>query len=129
MTCFKTEQHIVFAESEHGLERSISLMLKMANFKVTVVDDCLDAYEKLIEFDEIGNLPDLLIIDFGRHKENGERFVRNYTGLHLFVPLIIIAEYGDESMIGEELTAKSTLCISKPFEPQELMLGIENSLK
>nr|MBF0221903.1 response regulator [Desulfobulbaceae bacterium] len=121
-------QHILFAESEHGLERSISLMLKMANYKVTVVTDCLEAYEKLVELEGVGELPELLIVDFGRNKANSERFVESLTQSRLSVPVIIIAEYGDEWMVAEGVLGKSGVFLAKPFEPQELMSAVEKLL-
>lgn len=127
--CHQDLQHIVFAESEHGLERSISLMLKMENYRVTVVEDCLEAYEKFLEFEAQGNPPNLLIIDFGRNTANSERFVKNLAGSDISVPVLIIAEYGDECLVGDRLLAKSSMYLSKPFEPQELMTAIEKSLK
>ena len=86
-----------------------------------VVGDCLDAYEKVVDLMAEGMTPDLIIIDFGRNWQTGERFAQSLDALTLAVPVIIISEYGDENMIGEGLAAHGAMCLSKPFEPQELI--------
>jgi len=78
-----------------------------------------------------GNIPDLIVCDVNMEPMNGEEFVRNIRSGELFkyIPLLMLS--GDEESKTRikfyELGVKNF--ITKPFNPQELLVLVKLLLK
>ena len=115
--------HILIVDDDDGIRSLVKKYLNENNYLVTTADSAEDAKEKIkiIEFD-------LIILDIMMPGKNGLEFIQE-NKKKLNTPIILLTAKGEpnERIKGLEIGADDYL--SKPFEPKELILRIQNIIK
>jgi len=115
--------HILVVDDDDGIRGLVKKYLNENNFIVTTANSAEDASMKvkLIKFD-------LIILDIMMPGKNGLEFIKDHRQ-NLNTPIILLTAKGgvNERVEGLEIGADDYL--SKPFEPKELLLRINNILK
>ncbi len=115
------KKHILLLESEQGMERILTLLLKQANFRVS---RCRKG-ESLLDGTDAGTVlfgeSDLLIIDMAERGCEGNRLLRKLKTARSVPPMILITPYGNEALLERGGGPDSAIVLYAPFESAELM--------
>ncbi|MFO7605198.1 MAG: response regulator [Desulfurivibrionaceae bacterium] len=115
------KKHILLLESEQGMERILTLLLKQANFRVS---RCRKAESVLGGTDSGTSLfggSDLMIIDMAERGCEGSRLLRKLKAARSVPPMILITPYGNEALVERSDGPDSAIILYAPFESAELM--------
>lgn len=124
------KNQILLFEREKHLERSLTLLLKQANFEVTNCNDADKTLALIFSGTAIKNKTDLLIIDIQDSNCEGNKLVKRLFDEEIVPPLIVILPYGNENIINKlEDTSDHIHLLYAPFEPTELMNRINQITK
>ena len=114
--------HILVVDDDEGIRSLVKKYLYENNFLVTTADSAENASEKIniIKFD-------LIVLDIMMPGKTGLEFIQD-NKKSLDTPIILLTAKGEanERVKGLELGADDYL--SKPFEPEELILRMKNIL-
>ena len=114
--------HILVVDDDDGIRSLVKKFLNENNFLITTAENAEDASEKIriIKFD-------LIILDIMMPGKNGLEFIKEHKK-KLDTPIILLTAKSEaiERIKGLEIGADDYL--SKPFEPKELVLRINNIL-
>jgi DNA-binding response OmpR family regulator len=111
--------HIIVAEDEKHICRTLLLILRKAGYRVTVFENGQTALQKILDNTMTFEKFDLLITDLQMPKLSGVELIRELEKRNTAIPIIMITGYADKkeyTTIGAHME-----CIEKPFEPQELL--------
>ncbi len=114
---------ILVADDEKSILKMVESRLKANHYDVIKAHDGDEAMEKILEWK-----PDLLILDLAMPGKNGYqicREVRQDAGLKN-IPIIILSAWVRDKM-GED-TALADVYITKPYEPEQLMMEVKKLL-
>lgn len=116
-------KHILVVDDDTRLRNLLQKFLRESNFLVSVATGASQARQMMSQYKF-----DLLIVDIMMPEESGLEFLANLRTDN-DVPVIMLTAMGETSdrIVGLETGADDYL--SKPFEPQELVLRIKNILK
>jgi len=120
-------QHILLAESRPNLQHSLGLMLKQADYRVSLAETTGEA---LILAKALENTPEavgLLIADLDSASlETCRTFMHTLSASGLAIPYLILAEeIHDQTM--DALRKHGCLAyIAKPFEPETLLQNVHD---
>ena len=122
-------EHILVAEDERHARLSLALILRQAEFRVTVAEDGQDALAK-IEADPGTNGPvDLLLTDIQMPRMNGLELLDRLRQLGIELPVIGITGFGDKELVVELLRHGCNEYIDKPFTSEEVINRVVMVLK
>lgn len=123
-----TRHHILLAESKPNLQHSLGLMLKQADYRVSIAETTEDA---LILARTINNTPetvDLLIADLDSASSEACRaFMHTLSASGLTIPYLILAEEIHDQAVDALKNHGCLACITKPFEPETLLRRVDNA--
>lgn len=68
---------------------------------------------------------DLIVCDINMPKMNGLTFLENVIGNNLSTPVVMLTAYADKEKIFEALRLGAIDYITKPFEPEKLVIQLE----
>jgi len=117
------QPHILVVDDDERLRRLLKKFLSENGFNVSIAQDAQDARKKLglLEFD-------LIVLDLMMPGESGLDFARDFRSSNDTPILMLTAmSEGEDRISGLECGAEDYL--TKPFEPRELVLRINNILK
>ncbi|WP_417831255.1 response regulator [Terasakiella sp.] len=117
------QPHILVVDDDERLRRLLKKFLSETGFNVSIAQDAQDARNKLglLEFD-------LIVLDLMMPGESGLDFARDFRSSNDTPVLMLTAmSEGEDRISGLECGAEDYL--TKPFEPRELVLRINNILK
>jgi len=119
-----TEQtHILVVDDDERLRRLLKKFLSESGFVVSIAENAADARKKLglLEFD-------LIVLDLMMPGESGLDFAKDFKQNNP-TPILMLTAMGEgeDRINGLECGAEDYL--TKPFEPRELVLRINNVLK
>tara|TARA_B100000700_G_scaffold140246_1_gene156284 strand:+ start:419 stop:1096 length:678 start_codon:yes stop_codon:yes gene_type:complete len=118
----KFKGHILMVDDDDRIRDLVKQYLMENNYLVTTASSAEDAQKKveIIKFD-------LIVLDIMMPGKSGLEFTTEYKN-KLYTPIILLTAKGEaeERVHGLEVGADDYL--SKPFEPKELVLRIENIL-
>ena len=119
----KYKAHILVVDDDDGIRDLVKQFLNKNNYLVTTAKDSEDALDKvkIIKFD-------LIILDIMMPGKSGLEFT-NENKKKLDTPIILLTAKGETSDRIEGLEIGADDYLSKPFEPKELILRINNILK
>ena len=122
-------QHILLAESRPNLQHSLGLMLKQADYRVSLAETTEDALSLARALHNIQEPVDLLIVDLDSASPEACRaFRRTIFASTLAIPYLVLAEDLDDQA-GDALKRQGCLaCIIKPFEPEALLQSVHDAL-
>ena len=115
--------HILVIDDDDRLRLLFKDFLKKNNFKVSVSPNAINAKKLLTEF-----IFDLIILDVMMPKKTGIELI-NELGSEFKTPILLLTALDqiDDKIKGLKSGADDYL--TKPFDPQELLLRINNILK
>ena len=115
--------HILVVDDDRRILELINDYLYKNNFRVSTADNALKAREKIenIEFD-------LIILDIMMPGESGLTLTDSLKKNNFKTPILLLSALGnpEDRIKGLEIGANDYL--TKPFEPKELLLRIQNML-
>lgn len=122
-------EHILIAEDEKHARLSLALILRQADFRVTVAEDGVEALAK-IEAEAGGNGPvDLLLTDIQMPRMNGLELLDRLRQLGIELPVVGITGFGDKELVIDLLRHGCNEYIDKPFTPEEVVNRVVLVLK
>jgi two-component system response regulator VicR len=112
---------ILIAEDDVLMVKILEFMLKKEGYEVTSSKDGLSAIEKIPVF-----IPDLIITDIMLPFRSGLEII-GYSKEHFEnIPVIVVSSLGEEeSTVVEAFNLGADDFISKPFNPNELLVRIK----
>ena len=114
--------HILIVDDDDRIRDLVKEFLNQNNYLVSTAKDSDDALEKtkIVKFD-------LIVLDIMMPGKTGLEFTKDYKN-KINTPILLLTAKGepDERIEGLELGADDYL--TKPFEPKELILRINNIL-
>jgi len=118
----KYKAHILVVDDDDGIRELVKQFLNKNNYLVTTAKNSEDALDKvkIIKFD-------LIILDIMMPGKSGLEFT-NENKKKLDTPIILLTAKGEISDRIEGLEIGADDYLSKPFEPKELILRINNIL-
>jgi len=122
-------QHILLAESKPNLQHSLSLMLKQADYRVSLAESTEEALTLARTLRNTQESVDLLIVDLDSASPEACRaFRRTLFASTLAIPYIVLAEE-IRDQTSDALKRQGCLaCIIKPFEPETLLRSVHDAL-
>jgi len=124
-----TEKHILIADPEAGFSFSAAVALRKAGYRTSIAVSGLDALAQVIRGQEEGEPLDLMIINGGMRDMPGAELPFALRRLDVQVPVFVIAENLDTSLLGELALAGCVGQLEKPFPPDELVRCVERVMK
>ena len=124
-----TTQHILLTENRPNLQHSLGLMLKQADYRVSLAENAEDAVVLLKTLANTPDPVDLLIVDLdSASPEACAAFMHALSGSTLAIPYLVLAE-DIRDTTGDALKKHGCLaCITKPFEPATLLRSVHEAL-
>ena len=115
--------HILVVDDDNGIRSLVKQYLNKNNFLVTTADNAENASKKIkiIKFD-------LIILDIMMPGKSGLEFIQDHKA-KLDTPIILLTAKGEAKERVEGLEIGADDYLSKPFEPKELILRIQNILE
>ncbi|KQT45118.1 two-component system response regulator [Aureimonas sp. Leaf454] len=115
--------HLLIVDDDRRIRSLLSRFLSERGFRVSMAADAAEARKILVGLDF-----DLLVVDVMMPGENGIDLVRSISSLRDTPILMLTAKSEIEERI-EGLEAGADDYLTKPFDPRELLLRINNILK
>ena len=114
--------HILLVDDDEGIRSLVKKYLNENNFLVTTADSAEDASKKIkiIKFD-------LIVLDIMMPGKTGLEFTQDYKN-KIDTPILLLTAKGEPSERIEGLEIGADDYLTKPFEPKELILRINNIL-
>ena len=114
--------HILIVDDDDRIRDLVKEYLSQNNYLVSTAKDSNDAYEKtrIIKFD-------LIVLDIMMPGKTGLEFTQDYKN-KINTPIILLTAKGEPSERIEGLEVGADDYLTKPFEPKELILRINNIL-
>ena len=114
--------HILVVDDDNGIRTLVKQYLNKNNFLVTTANSAEEAKEKIliIKFD-------LIVLDIMMPGKSGLEFTQENKE-KIDTPIILLTAKGEASERVEGLEIGADDYLSKPFEPKELILRIQNIL-
>ena len=118
----KYKAHILVVDDDDGIRSLVKKYLNENQFLVTTAESAEDASEKIkiIKFD-------LIVLDIMMPGKNGLEFIQD-NKKKLETPIILLTAKGEANERVEGLEIGADDYLTKPFEPKELILRIQNIL-
>jgi len=115
--------HILVVDDDDGIRSLVKKYLNENKYLVTTADNAEDTSKKIeiIKFD-------LIILDIMMPGKNGLEFIKE-NKKELDTPIILLTAKGETNERIEGLEIGADDYLSKPFEPKELILRIQNILQ
>jgi len=117
---------ILFVDDDPIIQENVVELLELAGYRTLVANDGVEA---LVLMDT--HLPDLIISDITMPNMDGFAFyeaVRAKTAW-LIIPFIFLSARGEQEDIRCGYRMGVDFYLSKPFEPQDLLIAIDSRLK
>ena len=116
------ESHILVVDDDKGIRELVKEYLDQNNFLVSTAKNSNDAYEKtkIIKFD-------LIVLDIMMPGKTGLEFTQDYKK-KINTPILLLTAKGEPAERIEGLEVGADDYLTKPFEPKELILRINNIL-
>ena len=114
--------HILIVDDDDRIRDLVKEYLSQNNYLVSTAKDSNDAFEKtkIIKFD-------LIVLDIMMPGKTGLEFTQDYKN-KINTPIILLTAKGEPSERIEGLEVGADDYLTKPFEPKELILRINNIL-
>lgn len=115
----QTVPHILFAEDDPDTRELVQLVLRRAGFRVSVTGDSSEVLH-LVATDHI----DALLLDNWMPEITGLELCRRIRSFDQNIPILFCSGAVTEADKKAALLAGAQLYISKPFDPEELIVTL-----
>ncbi|MBB6462583.1 hybrid sensor histidine kinase/response regulator transcription factor [Flammeovirga kamogawensis] len=121
----KHDKHILIVEDNDDIRKYLKLILE-TNYKIKEARNGIEGLEKINE-----EIPDIIITDLMMPEMDGITFSKEVKSnpIASHVPIIMLTAKDDEDTKLTALEEKVTDFLSKPFNHNELLLKIKNTLE
>jgi two-component system phosphate regulon response regulator OmpR len=116
--------HILVVDDDRRIRELLRSFLSQNNYLVTVAVDAADARKRLE-----GMSFDLMILDVMMPGESGLSFAGSMRSIRPETPVLMLSALSETEDRIRGLSSGSDDYLSKPFEPRELLLRIQNLLR
>lgn len=118
-----TKHHILIVDDDNRILKLLKKFLEQNGFLVTISDSASEAMKMMQEF-----IFDLIILDVMMPEISGLEFAKNLRSQNVLMPIVMLTALSEpeDRITGLEHGANDYM--SKPFEPRELLLRINNLL-
>jgi DNA-binding NtrC family response regulator len=123
-----TSKRVLVADDEKHTRVALSIILRKAGFRVTAVEDGLQALKTLLFAIRQSTPFDLLIIDIQMPGLTGIEFVDEISKLGVRFPILLITGYRDIDKLAELRCRYCVEYAEKPFNPDELLKHVSRLL-
>ena len=122
-------RHILLAENRPNLQHSLGLMLKQADYRVSLAESTEEALTMARTLRNSLHPVELLIVDLDSALPEACRaFMHTLSASGLAIPYLVLAEEIHDQT-GDALRTNGCLaCIAKPFEPETLLNSVRTAL-
>ena len=122
-------RHILLAENRPNLQHSLGLMLKQADYRVSLAQSTEEALTMARALRNSLHPVELLIVDLDSALPEACRaFMHTLSASGLAIPYLVLAEE-IRDQTGDALRTNGCLaCIAKPFEPETLLNSVRTAL-
>ena len=119
----KFKAHILIVDDDDRIRDLVKEYLSQNDYLVSTAKDSYDAFNKIkiIKFD-------LIVLDIMMPGQTGLEFTQEYKN-KIKTPILLLTAKGEPSERIEGLEVGADDYLTKPFEPKELILRINNILK
>ncbi len=119
----KFKAHILVVDDDDRIRNLVQEYLSQNDYLVSTAKDSNDAFKKtkIIKFD-------LIVLDIMMPGQTGLEFTQEYRN-KIKTPILLLTAKGEPSERIEGLEVGADDYLTKPFEPKELILRINNILK
>lgn len=120
----KIEFHVLLVDDDRRIRELLATFLKTNGYRVTPASNAAEARKSLR-----GLSFDVIILDIMMPGENGLDFAKSLRGEQNAVPILMLSARSDASDRILGLSNGSDDYLGKPFEPEELLLRLQNLLR
>ncbi len=124
----KQTPHVILAEDEPGLLRTMSMVLRAARFQVTAAANGKAALEAIRTTIENGSSVDLLITDIQMPILSGDQLIDEINRLDLAIPTLVITGFGAKDLVVALMRKGCNDYIDKPFTGDDLLKRVQGVL-
>ena len=122
-------QRVLIAEDDVDVREAIEAVLKVEGFEVATAGNGREALEKLWLAEAQDQPFDLLIADHHMPEMTGLELIIELNRSKTSVPTLVITGFGEESLMKELIQRDFCDYLEKPFQNQELIESVKNSLR
>jgi DNA-binding response OmpR family regulator len=119
------KKRILFIDDKHEFRRLVKIILNK-NYSVETAENGLQALSLL----QNGHIPDLILCDISMPELDGQHFLKQVkkSGAFRSIPFIMLSSIDKSSTRVDMLKAGANDFMVKPFNPDELIARINNTL-
>ena len=122
-------QHILLVESRPNLQHSLCLILKQADYRVSLAGSTEHALTLARELHNTQDSVNLLIVDLDAPSpETCRAFRRSLSASAFTLPYLVLAEEFQDQTADALRRHGCLACITKPFAPETLLQNIADAL-
>ena len=122
-------QHILLVESRPNLQHSLCLILKQADYQVSLAGSTEEALTLARALHNTQKSVDLLIVDLDSPLPEACRAFRRSLSANAFtLPYLVLAEEFQDQTTDAFKRHGCLACITKPFEPEILLRNIDDAM-
>ncbi len=116
--------HVLLVEDEKNTQLSLSLILRRAGFKVTTLDDGLQAFHTIVQSTDPSPPIDVLVIDIQLPGMTGLELLEALEKRKIELPTLIISGYRYREGMEEYKNRENFSYLEKPFSPDDFLLHL-----
>lgn len=115
------KRHILVADDELNMLRSLEFILEVGGYKVTGVKNGQEALDRILNANNSDSPIELVITDIQMPGLNGMELIDELSRLEIDIPIFVITAYG-RSDLRKALGERGSIeCIDKPIDDEELL--------
>ena len=115
----RSDTHVLVIDDDNRIRDLLAKYLGRAGYRISTARDAADAYAKMTSLSY-----DLLIVDVMMPGKDGVSLVADLRA-YMDIPMILLTALGDPAHRIRGLKAGADDYLSKPFEPEELLLRMD----
>jgi DNA-binding NtrC family response regulator len=115
------KRHILVADDELNMLRSLEFILEAGGYKVTGVKNGQDALDKILLASNSESPIELIITDIQMPGLNGTELIDELYRLEINIPVFVITAYGSSDLVKSLKGKEEIEYIDKPIDDEELL--------
>jgi CheY-like chemotaxis protein len=115
------KRHILVADDELNMLRTLEFILEVAGYKVTGVKNGQEALDRILNANKSDSPVELVITDIQMPGLNGMELIDELLRLGIEIPIFVITAYGRSDLTKSLRNRAGIECIDKPIDDEELL--------
>lgn len=115
------KRHILVADDELNMLRSLEFILEVGGYKVTGVKNGQEALDIILNASNSDSPIDLVITDIQMPGLNGLELIDELNRLSIDIPIFVITAYGSGNLTKTLRNKGNIECIDKPIDDEDLL--------